>query len=87
MRRPSASARNAPVIDKAHASGGDGVPRPGVSLDVRRCARLLGAIELLGVLREGLSAGARLDSISRASSRTRTAPSLRRSAGTVSCIS
>ena len=70
-------------------SGGDGVPMPDVSLAVRRVVRLLGAIELLGVsapLREGLRAGARLGSISRASSRTSTAPSLRRRAATVSCM-
>lgn len=59
-----------------------------VSLAVRR-ARFLGAIELFGVstpLRDGLSAGARLGSISRASSRTSTAPSSRRRDATVSWI-
>ena len=74
--------------------GGEGVPIPDVSLAVRRAAvRFLGAIVLFSSgfsgstpLRDGLSAGARLGSISRASSRTSTAPSLRRSDATVSWI-
>lgn len=73
--------------------GGEGVHKPDVSLAVRRGApgaetRFLGAIVLFGVsipaLKEGLSAGARLGSISFASSLTSTAPSLRRNDATVS---
>ena len=73
--------------------GGEGVHKPDVSLAVRRGApgaetRFLGAIVLFGVsipaLNEGFSAGARLGSISFASSLTSTAPSLRRSDATVS---
>ena len=73
--------------------GGEGVHKPDVSLAVRRGipgaeTRFLGAIVLFGVsiptLKEGLSAGARLGSISFASSLTSTAPSLRRNDATVS---
>lgn len=74
---------------------GEGVHKPDVSLAVRRVEpgaeiRFLGAIVLFGVsipaaaLKEGLSAGARLGSISFASSLTSTAPSSRRSDATVS---
>ena len=76
-------------INSPVPKGGEGVPNPEVSLAVRRAtgARFLGAIALFGVskpLRDGLSAGARLGSISRASSRTSTAPSSRRSDATAS---
>lgn len=80
-------------IEPKTKDGGEGVHKPDVSLAVRRGApgaetRFLGAIVLFGVsipaLKEGLSAGARLGSISFASSLTSTAPSLRRRDATVS---
>jgi len=80
-------------IEPKTKDGGEGVHKPDVSLAVRRGApgaetRFLGAIVLFGVsiptLKEGLSAGARLGSISFASSLTSTALSLRRNDATVS---
>ena len=88
---PALAARE--LIEPNTKGGGEGVHKPDVSLAVRRGApgaetRFLGAIVLFGVsipaLKEGLSAGARLGSISFASSLTSTAPSLRRNEATVS---